>query len=229
MEEWYSELAIDHDRAVGMLSHDYQPYAQILGSLKGDVLDIGGGAGLAGAYMSPNTKYIVIDPSMTWLTDGWASIRRRLTPHGLRGSFVLGVGEQLPFSSGSFDAALSFWSLNHASNPEQCITEMHRVLKPYGRALLVLEDMEPTWADTIQLVHQRLTGRLGRHVQSPLNWGLSAKETVWRKLSGQPWPLQPDHQRIEGQTLRRWFQGRFRTVDRNWSGGFLSYELESYA
>ncbi len=43
MEEWYKELARDQDRAVGMLSHDYQPYAQILASLEGDVIDVGGG------------------------------------------------------------------------------------------------------------------------------------------------------------------------------------------
>jgi ubiquinone/menaquinone biosynthesis C-methylase UbiE len=228
MEEWYNDLATDQDKAVEALNGDYQPYAQILANLKGVVLDVGGGAGLAGAYMGPDTTYIVVDPSLSWMTERWALIRKRLTPQGAKPSFVLGIGESLPFSSGDFDAALAFWSLNHASSPGRCISEIHRILKPYGRALLVLEDMEPTWADTLQLVRQRLMRKLGHHVCAPLIWG-SAKKIVWRKLSGQPWPLQPDHQRIVERDLGHWFQGQFRIVERCWIGGFLSYQLERYA
>ncbi|ACA20688.1 Methyltransferase type 11 [Methylobacterium sp. 4-46] len=226
MEGWYATLAIDQDTAVEALNRDYQPYAHILTNIKGLVLDIGGGAGLAGAYMDPDTEYIVIDPSLSWTTERWAAIRRRLSPHRTEFNFVLGTGENLPFPSQSFDAALAFWSLNHASNPGQCIAEIHRILKPCGRALLVLEDMEPAWIDILQLVRQALMRKLGRPVRNPLNWG-SAKDVIWRKLSGQPWPLQSDHQRIVERELVHWLHGQFRVVNRSWIGGFLSYELEA--
>ena len=58
-------------------------------------------------------------------------------------NFVRAVGEYLPFPDASFDAALSFWSLNHVDQPERVLQEVGRVLKPEGRFLIVLEDMSP--------------------------------------------------------------------------------------
>jgi ubiquinone/menaquinone biosynthesis C-methylase UbiE len=231
MEEWYRQFITDPDTATSSLRKEYQPYAQPLARLRGAVLDIGGGAGLAGAFLTPDTQYIVVDPSAMWLTESWIDIRQRLSPAGgARPSFVSGTGERLPFLSGSFDAALAFWSLNHASDPRQCIIEIHRVLKPNGRVLLVLEDMEPTWSDIMQRGWQSLTRKLGLHVANPLAWHQAEiktlRETIWLKLSGKSWPLQPDHLQIKDLDLRHWFSQLFSVLDRNWSCGFLSYELE---
>jgi SAM-dependent methyltransferase len=241
MEEWYRWFTNEHGNPVESLNNEYKPYIQILADLQGTVLDIGGGAGLAGAYMKPGTQYIVIDPSSIWLDESWTSIRKKLTPEGARPNFIMGVGEKLPFPSSSFDAVLAFWSLNHASSPKQCIVEMYRVLKPHGKALLVLEDMEPCWIDVARLSYQELKNRLGRHVDNPIDWHQDTIPTIWPtiggdvirskaticyKLSGKAWPLQIDHLRIKDRDLRYWLHGRFRTVNRDWLGGYLSYELE---
>jgi ubiquinone/menaquinone biosynthesis C-methylase UbiE len=241
MEGWYKRFTKEHENPVESLNREYGPFIEILAKLQGTILDIGGGAGLAGAYMGPEVQYIVIDPSPIWLDESWSSIRKKLNPEGASPIFIKGIGENLPFPSSKFDSILAFWSLNHASSPKQCIVEMHRVLKPQGKVLLVLEDMEPSWNDVARLCYQELKSRLGRHVRDPMDWHqdtiptiqstikgdiIRSKATIVYKLSGKAWPLQSDHLRISEDDLRNWLQDRFRTLERNWSGGFVSYELE---
>lgn len=43
----------------------------------------------------------------------------------------------LPFKSDSFDCVLCFELLEHLSNPESCISEIHRILKGAGTALFI--------------------------------------------------------------------------------------------
>lgn len=45
---------------------------------------------------------------------------------------VIGVGEQLPFRDNSFDVVMSYAVLEHVTDPQRCMNEMHRVLKPGG-------------------------------------------------------------------------------------------------
>jgi SAM-dependent methyltransferase len=231
MEEWYHHLAKDPQAAAGALRSEYQPYFGILSTATGVILDVGGGAGFAGAYLRPETEYIVIDPSTSWRAVEWASISRRLSTGGATPMFVRGIGEVLPFGANTFDAAFAFWSLNHAVDPQQCLAEIHRVLKTNGMALLVLEDMEPTWLDTLKRAWRSMRRRLGLRIQYPMHWHQGEAQTVQKtiqyKLSGKPWPLQRDHLRITDNNLRRWLRGRFTVVDRSWEGGFLSYELVS--
>jgi SAM-dependent methyltransferase len=229
MERWYQDLAAEPVRAVEALAYEYGPHAPFLQSLRGTVLDVGGGAGLASVYVPSDADYVVVDPSSLWSTEEWSHIRASLGPEGPRPRFVTGVAESLPFSDNSFDATLIFWSLNHTADPERCVNEIHRVLKPGGRALFALEDMEPTWSDVARLAMQEAMTQLGRPVRQPLDWKQDGIETATvtarYKLSGRPWPLQDDHARITCRDLHRWIKGRFRTDRRDWVGGFLSYEL----
>ncbi len=52
-------------------------------------------------------------------------------------SFVTGVGNGLPFSSNSVDLILCYDVMEHVQDPEGCLAECWRVLKPKGRCLLV--------------------------------------------------------------------------------------------
>lgn len=229
MERWYAAQAAEPDRAVEALSYEYRPFGTFLGELRGGVLDIGGGAGLAAAYLRSDILYVVLDPSSSWLSDEWQALRRRLAPEGPEPCHVIGVAERMPFAGQSFDAALAFWSLNHAIEPRRCIVEMHRVLRPGGKALLVLEDMEPSWTDTAKLALRSATEALGRPVGSPIGWHqdeiATATKTVLCKLSGRQWPLQDDHVHIADADLQRWVRVGFRILRRSWTGEFLTYEL----
>ena len=50
----------------------------------------------------------------------------------VKGEFVVGDAEKLPFKSQEFDIVTSFGLLEHFENPKNAISEMVRVLKPNG-------------------------------------------------------------------------------------------------
>jgi SAM-dependent methyltransferase len=54
-----------------------------------------------------------------------------------RVAFAAGVGEELPFADASFDHVLSYDVLEHVHEPERCLAECFRVLKPGGSLMLV--------------------------------------------------------------------------------------------
>lgn len=231
METWYQDFVSTPDDAVEALMYELRPHASFLGSLNGRILDVGGGAGLSSIFLPPEAELFVVDPSTIWLEEPWPTIKRQLVPERPDHTFVEGFGEELPFSASSFDAALSFWSLNHASDPARCLGEMHRVLRKRSKLLLVLEDMEPNWRDVLRLAVQDATMALGRLPEEPLHWHQedlkTAMQSATRKLSGLKWPLQDDHLRIHSIDLERWVAGKFRIVRRQWVGGFLTLELMS--
>src|SRR5262249_1364123 len=51
---------------------------------------------------------------------------------------VLAVGQRLPFRDASFDGLLSIAVLEHVRDPFACAAEIHRVLKPGGRAYVAV-------------------------------------------------------------------------------------------
>jgi len=55
-----------------------------------------------------------------------------------KGVALIGDGERLPFPIKTFDYLTNLGSLEHFASPEQGLLEMRRVLKPGGRAALVL-------------------------------------------------------------------------------------------
>jgi ubiquinone/menaquinone biosynthesis C-methylase UbiE len=64
--------------------------------------------------------------------------RRRFEVYGLPGEFVVGDGENLSFPDASFDVVYSFGVLHHTPDTERAIEEVHRVLKPGGKAIVML-------------------------------------------------------------------------------------------
>jgi SAM-dependent methyltransferase len=56
---------------------------------------------------------------------------------------VLGVGEQLPFKDGAFDAVISIAVLEHVRDPFRCAAELVRVLKPGGRLICAVPFLQP--------------------------------------------------------------------------------------
>lgn len=70
--------------------------------------------------------------------------RDRLIDRGIVGnlSWVLADAEKLPFADGSFDAVSIGFGLRNVTDQRAALAEMHRVLRPGGRAL-VLEFSRP--------------------------------------------------------------------------------------
>ncbi|MEO6256318.1 MAG: class I SAM-dependent methyltransferase [Sphingomicrobium sp.] len=226
MEAWYDDLLGEgFEQAEQQLLWDHRAYAERLAQFHGRVIDVGGGAGLARRFLPDHVDYWVVDPSATWQAPQWREFAAKF--HRGQSHFTVGVGEDLPFGAGEFDGALAMWSFNHADDPTQCLREIGRVLKPGGRALVVLEDMEPTIADVGRLWLQE---RSARQVRFPIDWhqdGIAtAADTLRHRLARRPWPLQPDHTRVDERQLKAAMHNRFKTLSRSWEGGFLAYELE---
>jgi SAM-dependent methyltransferase len=216
MEEWYHRLADSPQSAAGCFTSDYVPFGGLLGSLSGTVLDLGGGNGVARHYLPARVRYVVVDPSLEWLGSEWAPVGEWFPCLASRPYFVQGVGERLPFRAHAFDAVLSFWSLNHVERPGEVFQEVARVLRPGGRFLAVLEDMEPRWRDLLPApVGARGPGRKA---------ALFAKKAA-RSLRGKPWDLQSDHLRISESDLQDWGEPDLAVTARTWVGQYLTYEF----
>ncbi|MDF8332124.1 class I SAM-dependent methyltransferase [Novosphingobium cyanobacteriorum] len=222
MEQWYRDL-LASGTAEAFLHNDYAPHRAFLSGLHGRVIDVGGGAGVAGRYLPPSCTHVVVDPAAVWQDPAWKQFSASFAA-GRSAEFVQGTGEALPFATAEFDAGLAFWSLNHAGDPARCVAELARVVRPAGKVLLVLEDMEPTWGDCILAALRRTGYRLGLPRKD--HGGLGALPPVIReKLSRNPWPLQDDHCRIDERDLMRWAAPAFRLTRREWLGGFLAFEF----
>ena len=124
MENWYRDFIGDADNAAAALAYEYEPHAAVLGRLRGTILDVGGGVGIARDYIPADAQYLVIDPSLNWLGDAWKGVGRRFPSVNRPPTFIRGVGEYLPFPDSRFDAVLSLWSLNHSSDPERTLNEI---------------------------------------------------------------------------------------------------------
>ncbi|MEK6320279.1 MAG: class I SAM-dependent methyltransferase [Acidobacteriota bacterium] len=64
--------------------------------------------------------------------------RRRFEVYGFTGEFAIGDGESLSFPDASFDVAYSFGVLHHTPDTQGAVREIHRVLKPGGKAIVML-------------------------------------------------------------------------------------------
>jgi SAM-dependent methyltransferase len=212
MEGWYTDLISDRERAVGCFQSDYSPFASSLRSLAGRVLDLGGGIGFTRHFLATATHYVVLEPSLDWLSADWSMLSEEYPCLSSFPNFVHGVGEQLPFRSTSFDAVVALWSLNHVRDPAAVLSEVSRVLAPGGRFLVVLEDMIPSWRDVLLPSRQ-------------LRWPHSFTRKAWRAVRRKQWPLQSDHLRILERDIAAWIDGRLEVKRREWIGHYLTFEL----
>jgi SAM-dependent methyltransferase len=214
MEGWYENLITASDQAEACWRHDYDPLSGLLGELRGLVLDVGGGNGIVRQYLAAGTECVVLDPSAEWLDDDWLAIASAFPALLSPITFVLGVGEQLPFAAESFDAVLSLCSINHAADPASLVREAARVLKPGGRFVLVVEDVEPRWRD--------LPTRGYRSGWTPVSRGIRQK--LLRQVRLRSWPVHPDHVAITEPELREWLRPSFDLQRRSWIAGWLTVD-----
>jgi ubiquinone/menaquinone biosynthesis C-methylase UbiE len=64
--------------------------------------------------------------------------RKRFEVYKQQGEFILSDAENLNFPDQSFDVVYSFGVIHHTPNTERAATEIHRVLKPGGKAIVMV-------------------------------------------------------------------------------------------
>src|SRR5947209_2210538 len=117
-KEWHIPAAADFKSARGLR-----------------VLEIGCGLGTDGAqFAKAGAIYTGVD-----LTDAAVELaRKRFELFNLKGCFRSADAENLDFADESFDLVYSHGVLHHTPDTERAVKEIHRVLVPGGRAIVML-------------------------------------------------------------------------------------------
>jgi len=103
------------------------------------VLDLAGGTGdisrLLSAAVGARGQVVLTDINAAMLEVG----RRRLEDLGIVGNvrYALVDAEHLPFADASFDIVTIAFGLRNVTDKQAALEEMHRVLRPGGRALIL--------------------------------------------------------------------------------------------
>lgn len=99
------------------------------------VLEIGCGLGTDGAqFAEAGADYTGVD-----LTDAAIELaRKRFELFDVKGKFQTADAENLDFADNSFDLVYSHGVLHHTPDTQKAINEVHRVLRPGGRAMVML-------------------------------------------------------------------------------------------
>ena len=128
------------------------------------VLDVGCGIGwLVWQFAHGGAKVTGVDLSDNSL----ALARKRLDYDGLQAELVKGNAQELPFPDASFDFVTSAGVLHHTPDTQGAIDEIHRVLRPGGRAMISLyyrnwalsRWMWPLTRTAVHLAYGRVPGR----------------------------------------------------------------------
>ena len=121
------------------------PLAARLVAGAGRLLDVGCGEGQVGRYLlgcAAARTVVGIDASANQLANATErGPAPELGPDGASPGavfYVRGRAEELPFQSGSFDAAVCCLVIEHTEDPDAVLTEVSRVLAPGGRFLLLV-------------------------------------------------------------------------------------------
>jgi ubiquinone/menaquinone biosynthesis C-methylase UbiE len=116
---------------------------EMLSPLDRRVLDVGCGTGQLAARIQerfPDTQVYGLDLSSGMLRQAGC---RASSAGGL--VRVQGDSERLPFASNTFDAITCCHSFHHYPRQRRVVAEMHRVLRPGGRLLIIDGDRDRLW------------------------------------------------------------------------------------
>ncbi len=108
------------------------------------VADVGTGTGDLLPVLAANFRRVLaIDPSETML----GCARQRAEDHEAANvSFHLGELAELPLESASCDLAIAILVIHHVKSPEAALSELHRVVRPGGRVLIVEQELHENQA-----------------------------------------------------------------------------------
>jgi SAM-dependent methyltransferase len=136
--------------------------------LAGEVIEIGFGSGPnVPFYPAAVTRVTAVEPSGT----AWKLASERLRASAIPVQRSGLDGQSLPLPDGSFDAALSTWTLCTIPDPIAALGEVRRVLKPGGRLHFFEHGLAPDeqvrrWQYRLDPLQHRMFG--GCHLTRPI-------------------------------------------------------------
>ena len=132
----------------------------LIPAARGRVLEIGIGSGLNLPFYGREVERVVgVDPSEELL----ALARGRLEAAPFAVELQARSAEELPFEAGSFDSAVTTWTLCSVPDAGRALAEVRRVLKPEGELLFVEHGRAEApgvvaWQDRLNRIWGRLAG-----------------------------------------------------------------------
>lgn len=149
-------------------------YAQktLFANMGQEVLFVGAGSGLNFANFPPHRNVVAIDVSI----DALNRARQRSERYDGNIQLMEADVQKLPFPDDFFDTVASASTFCSVPDPEQGVSELHRVLKPCGR-LLMLEHVRST--NPLIALQQDMMNLAMRYLGSDVN-----RNTVRALLSG---------------------------------------------
>jgi SAM-dependent methyltransferase len=141
---------------------------RVCAGLAGDVVEIGFGSGHnVPFYPAAVTRVAAVEPSDV----GWRLAAERVKAATVPVQRSGLDGQSLPFPDGSFDAALSTWTLCTIPDVGAALSEVRRVLKPGGTLHFLEHGLAPDervrrWQRRLEPVEYRLAG--GCHFTRPI-------------------------------------------------------------
>jgi SAM-dependent methyltransferase len=141
---------------------------RVCDGLAGEVVEIGFGSGLNVPFYPPGVARVAaVEPADV----GWKLAAKRVaaSPVAVRRAGL--DGQALPFPDGSFDAALSTWTLCTIPDVVAALREVRRVLKPGAPLHFVEHGLAPDesvrrWQHRLEPLQKRLVG--GCHLTRPI-------------------------------------------------------------
>jgi ubiquinone/menaquinone biosynthesis C-methylase UbiE len=168
----------------------------VLPTLDGDVLDVGAGDGGSLAHLPDSARVALLEPHRRS-----ANRLERQVAHR-RGSRVLHAGaERIPLAAAAVDAAVCCVVLCSVADQDQALAEIHRVLRPGGR-LVLLEHVAAargTWVRRAQRLVAPVSRLLdrgcdpARDTEAALDRSAFTVEELCRVDSVGPWGLRIPH------------------------------------
>ena len=132
---------------------------QLLGSLSGDVLEIGAGTGLnLPAYPEQVTSLTLTEPSPPMVS----RLRARVAQDRPDATVIDADVHTLPFEDDSFDAVVSTLVLCSVGNQRSALSGIRRVLRPGGQLVLIEHVATDGLAGTAQKVFNPVQHVMGR-------------------------------------------------------------------
>src|SRR5713226_4975948 len=162
------------------------------------VLDVGCGPGFVAAEMADaigaTGRVCGVDVSESML----ALARARC---GDRIEFLFGDATLLPLDDGVFDVAVATQVYEYVSDLEPALTELRRVLRPGGRALIVDTDWESiVWHASDPQRMRRVLAAWDEHLATRISRGRSAYAFSKRALSSDAARLEPSSRQAAATT-----------------------------
>lgn len=119
----------------------------LLGSLQGEVLEIGPGSGVNLKYYQPSVRWTGIEPNVFL----HGRIRHRAARAGFPARLLSTSAEQLDLPDESVDAVVGTLVLCSVADPDAVLKEIVRVLKPGGRYVFIEHVAAPRGTGTRRL------------------------------------------------------------------------------